>query len=511
MRLRFFFSMALALAGGALFSAEPAEAESACVRVKSGEDEHLECPRVWAPVYGTLRNCAPLTVDSRPMVRCPLRPRPWEKEPAVATACAQVKVGEETHLECSPFWVPIYFASLRTREEPPLRSFRIGVPTQGPGGVQDKARAAPDLAPKAADRFVSSPPFPPQSRGSSDLLTSPQITVERDLYLQERLELLREAAAAAGAMFALGETYRARSDKPEDAQEAVRWYLRAALAGHPQARERLGELYLREASPPLPSTAPSPPDDRTPEERMAALRALLLQERQARNPASSPASPATPPNAPASEAPTAQMLNAELADELTAQGWRYEQGLGVPQDYARAADSYRQAAALGDTRAMLNLSRLFSQGRALPQNSASRERGLFRSPEPAARWREEASDAGDSRGELDLYNLYDFQASSNILTIATERAIRGDRDAMLQLGWFYEQGAPSLPQDYAQAAQWYRRGADFGHPLAMRSLAWLYRFGLGVPQDAALAEEWRRKAGPLRPLRHWPYRPSDLP
>ncbi len=429
MRLRFFFSMALALAGGALFSAEPAEAESACVRVKIGEDEHLECPRVWAPVYGTLRNCAPLTVDSRPMVRCPLRPRPWEKEPAVATACAQVKVGEETHLECSPFWVPIYFASLRTREEPPLRSFRIGVPTQGPGGVQDKARAAPipalDMMGSASSLSRSLPRSLAPLHGSArDEDSAPSF---------EGLGPLYQAAKAgdAEAMFLLGEVNRiGLMGLTPDLQEAKRWYGQAAEAGHSEASARLQDILDEER-------------------RLAEEEARLLAE--IRRP-----------------------------DDMTALGWRYERGLGVPQDYARAAKWYHQAADLGDTRAMLSLERFYREGLGVPRSEVW-----------ANEWRAEAAAAGDRRrSEVERLQT---SPSSPFFNPVLQWAAQGDVAAMLQAAWLYERGIGVL-QDHGRAAEWYRRGAESGDPLAMRSLAWLYRFGLGVPQDAALAEEWRRKA-----------------
>ena len=348
-------------------------------------------------------------------------------------------------------------------------SFKIGVPPQRPGDVQDKARAAPIPA--------------------LDMIGSHRESPQDPVDFQKRPEPLRRTAEAEdnGLMIVMGEIFNL-SRVFEDLLDADLSRHQAAIARDHEARQSLNELYLRRA--------PSPPDDRTPEERMAALRALLLQERQVGNLAPSPAfSPA-----PALGAPTSAMLNAELADELTAQGWRYEQGLDVPQDDVRAADSYRQAAALGDTRAMLNLSRLYQSGGGVPSDFAQAER-----------WMRAAQAAGDPRAEFTFMQLYETTSDFAFHVERLQRwAIQGDRKAMLHLAWLYEQGL-GVQQDYAQATQRYRLGAELGDPLAMRSLAWLYRFGLGVPQDAALAERWRRKAGPLQPFRPWPYRPSDLP
>jgi uncharacterized protein len=50
----------------------------------------------------------------------------------------------------------------------------------------------------------------------------------------------------------------------------------------------------------------------------------------------------------------------------------------------------------------------------------------------------------------------------------------------------YERGQ-GAPQDYAQAAAWFRKAADQGFDLAQQS-------GLGVPQDYVKAALWYQKA-----------------
>jgi TPR repeat protein len=52
-----------------------------------------------------------------------------------------------------------------------------------------------------------------------------------------------------------------------------------------------------------------------------------------------------------------------------------------------------------------------------------------------------------------------------------------------------------VPQDYAEAARWYRLAAEAGHPEAQKNLGFLYAAGKGVAQDQAEAEKWFRKAG----------------
>jgi uncharacterized caspase-like protein len=53
---------------------------------------------------------------------------------------------------------------------------------------------------------------------------------------------------------------------------------------------------------------------------------------------------------------------------------------------------------------------------------------------------------------------------------------------------------PGVPQDYAEAAKWYRKAADQGDAEAQCILGASYYFGLGVPQDYAEAAKWYRKA-----------------
>ena len=57
------------------------------------------------------------------------------------------------------------------------------------------------------------------------------------------------------------------------------------------------------------------------------------------------------------------------------------------------------------------------------------------------------------------------------------------------LGRAYEEGE-GVPQDYAQAALWYRKAAQQNDALAQFSLGFLYDFCRGVPQDYAEAYFW---------------------
>lgn len=71
----------------------------------------------------------------------------------------------------------------------------------------------------------------------------------------------------------------------------------------------------------------------------------------------------------------------------------------------------------------------------------------------------------------------------------TAAADRGDARAQAQLGFFYATGR-GVPQNYALAAYWYRRGAEQGNAAAQHLLGLVYDKGFGVPTDHILAHMW---------------------
>ena len=72
-------------------------------------------------------------------------------------------------------------------------------------------------------------------------------------------------------------------------------------------------------------------------------------------------------------------------------------------------------------------------------------------------------------------------------------AEQGRADARNNLGVLYDQGQ-GVPQDYNQAAQWYRKAAEQGNAAAQYNLGVGYYNGQGVPQDYSQAAQWYRKA-----------------
>lgn len=66
-------------------------------------------------------------------------------------------------------------------------------------------------------------------------------------------------------------------------------------------------------------------------------------------------------------------------------------------------------------------------------------------------------------------------------------------EAQFVLGVMYAKGE-GVPQDNAQAAQWFRKAAEQGEVKAQGMLGVMYYTGKGVPQNMAIAKKWLSRA-----------------
>ena len=74
-----------------------------------------------------------------------------------------------------------------------------------------------------------------------------------------------------------------------------------------------------------------------------------------------------------------------------------------------------------------------------------------------------------------------------------ERAEQGDADAQFDLGLMYSK-REGVPQDYKEAARWFRAAVEQGDANAQHFLGLSYNRGEGVPQDFSEAVRWFRAA-----------------
>lgn len=96
------------------------------------------------------------------------------------------------------------------------------------------------------------------------------------------------------------------------------------------------------------------------------------------------------------------------------------------------------------------------------------------------------AEAQSFRQGASAFNRHDYVSASRILIPLAER---GDAAAQSYLGFMFETGR-GVPQNYTEAAMWYRRAAEQGDSLAQYSLGLLYDKGFGVPRDIVEASKW---------------------
>jgi uncharacterized protein len=125
----------------------------------------------------------------------------------------------------------------------------------------------------------------------------------------------------------------------------------------------------------------------------------------------------------------------------------FDNGQGVPQDYATAVIWYRKAAERGHAAAQNNLGAMYAQGQGVPQDYVTAES-----------WYLKAAEQGNAMAQYNLGVLYD--------------------------------DGQGVPQDYAVAMSWYRKAAEQGYVDAQISLGIFYSMGQGVSRDYVIAHMW---------------------
>jgi TPR repeat protein len=96
------------------------------------------------------------------------------------------------------------------------------------------------------------------------------------------------------------------------------------------------------------------------------------------------------------------------------------------------------------------------------------------------------AEAASFRQGVFAFDRQDYVLASRIFIPLAQR---GEPAAQSYLGFMFETGR-GVPQNYTEAAMWYRRAAEQGDSLAQYSLGLLYDKGQGVPQDIVEASKW---------------------
>ena len=174
-------------------------------------------------------------------------------------------------------------------------------------------------------------------------------------------------------------------------------------------------------------------------------------------------------------------------------GESYEYGRGTDKDPEKALTWYRKAAEAGYSRGMENLARMYTNGTGVTNDSSQ-----------AVYWYRKASESGSLRAMLSLAGMYqngigvekDEAQGQGWTRKAGQAAEAEGAGAMMGLGSMYEKPGSASPwkRDSTQAAEWYRKAAQTGNPLAMSVIGNMYEEGRGVERDNVQAVDWYRKA-----------------
>jgi TPR repeat protein len=165
----------------------------------------------------------------------------------------------------------------------------------------------------------------------------------------------------------------------------------------------------------------------------------------------------------------------------------YQRGLGVEQDRQKAADLFRRAAEAGNVEAKYNLALLHVEG-------------LYAEPSltRAAELLKQAADAGLAEAQYDYGAMLvegaglvpNAEAGADYIRKAAEQGLTAaqvDYATMLYLG-------AGVERDLDGAVNWYQRAAEAGNPVAQNRYAKLLAVGEGVELDLEQAAMWRALA-----------------
>jgi TPR repeat protein len=155
----------------------------------------------------------------------------------------------------------------------------------------------------------------------------------------------------------------------------------------------------------------------------------------------------------------------------------------VELDFARAAEWYQKAAALGYPASQVNLANLYRDGRGVEQNDSLAAEYLILAVQQGY------DVALVALGEMYMDGAGVARNEQKGLELLREGVARGVVTGNFYLGQAYERAA-GVPRDYEKALAHYREAAMQGHAPSQGAMGYLYRKGLGVQKDFVEAVKW---------------------
>ncbi len=193
----------------------------------------------------------------------------------------------------------------------------------------------------------------------------------------------------------------------------------------------------------------------------------------------------------------------------------YEQGLGMPQNFDKAAEKYLGAMALGMAK---QKTLLFSMPERDKENrdkihsasvKATYNLGLLRGRHSrsvrdytrAFEYIAGAAATGSTEAQAEISRIYasggDLQVYFKSERHADEQSVAAVGDAMNKLGDTWYEGKPLLAKNDRAAVKCYRIAANLGNANAAYSLGWCLRHGVGAAVNDVEAAKWLKKSADL--------------
>lgn len=142
----------------------------------------------------------------------------------------------------------------------------------------------------------------------------------------------------------------------------------------------------------------------------------------------------------------------------------------------------------GNPRAQVMLGRCYENGLGVKQDLAV-----------AAQWFQLAAEQNDSEAQVLLAYCYEVGAGvpknpQQVMNLMTRAAESGNAEAQFNLALNYSQGIYGAPKDEKESFRWANLSAQQGYGQAERFLGACYEYGFGVAADQAQAQAWYAKA-----------------
>lgn len=157
-------------------------------------------------------------------------------------------------------------------------------------------------------------------------------------------------------------------------------------------------------------------------------------------------------------------------------------------NYKKTISLVENLAGDGNPRAQVILGRCYENGLGVKQDMAV-----------AAQWFQMAAEQNDSEAQVLLAYCYEIgkgvpKDPQQVMNLMTRAAEAGNAEAQFNLALNYSQGINGAPKNEAESFRWASLAANQGYAQAERFLGACYEYGFGVNGDAQLARQWYAKA-----------------